>query len=208
MLSQNPFQAVSPEAFSQLGEQTLQVISSYHQQEPLSRGIPKEHLHSEVFRRAASNCFRMVLESLEREGKLVVEQERVYLPGHQVSLNPKEASSKDKIEGVFLQAGWKVPLLDEVLSSLDISRDQARGIVQILAREKKLVKISENLWFHVESINRLRQVLAEYRKQSDRIDVGQFKSLTGVSRKFAIPLLEYLDRERITRRMGDLRLIL
>jgi selenocysteine-specific elongation factor len=138
----------------------------------------------------------------------VLEQERVRLPNHEVSLNPREAFSKQKIEEVIRNAGWKVPSLPEVLSGLDIPSNQARGLVQLLAREKRLVKISEDLWFHAESIARLIRLLAEHRKQSQTIDVAQFKALTGVSRKYAIPLLEYLDCERITRRIGDLRVIL
>jgi selenocysteine-specific elongation factor len=208
LLSQSPLVAVSPSTFECLCQQTVDIVGSYHHEEPLSPGISREQLYSEVLRKSSPICFRTVIDRLAAEKRIVLEQERVRLPSHQVSLSPWEASSKQKIEEVILKAGWEVPSLTEVLAVLDIPSDQARGLVLLLAREKRLVKISEDLWLHADSIARLKQLLAEQRKQSQTIDVAQFKALTEISRKYAIPLLEYLDRERITRRVGDQRVIL
>jgi selenocysteine-specific elongation factor len=77
----------------------------------------------------------------------------------------------------------------------------------LLTREKKLIKVSETLFFHADSIEQVKSKLREYKKQKDRIDVPTFKQLADVTRKYAIPLLEYLDRERVTRRSGQVRLI-
>ncbi|HVN81849.1 MAG TPA: selenocysteine-specific translation elongation factor [Terriglobia bacterium] len=208
LLNRNPVQALSRPVFEGLCQQTLEAVRIYHLREPLSDGAPKEQLHSEVFRGSPPNSFKAVIEQLTAEGILVSEHDKVRLAGHQVSLNPGEALNKQRIEEQFLKAAWKVPALEEALSGLEIPREQARGLVQLLLKEEKLVKISEDLWFHAQSISRLRQMLSEYRKQSQTIDVRQFKTLTEVSRKYAIPLLEYLDRERITRRVGDIRVIL
>jgi selenocysteine-specific elongation factor len=125
-----------------------------------------------------------------------------------VVLKGAESAAKAQIEEAFLRAGWKVPALEEVLASLTIPPDQARKLVSLLAKEKRLVKISENLLYHTESIARLKELLTDYKKQSAQIDVGRFKDLTDISRKYAIPLLEFLDRERVTRRIGDYRVIL
>ena len=83
---------------------------------------------------------------------------------------------------------------------------KARGLLQVLLRERKLVKLADDLVFHHTALQKLRAMMAERRGQ--RINVAEFKELTGVSRKHAIPLLEFLDRERVTRREGDTRLIL
>ena len=125
-----------------------------------------------------------------------------------MTLNQEELSAKQQIEEAFLKGGWKVPDLEEVLSGLPVPKDQAKRLVLLLTKEKKLIKLSESLFFHADPIAQLKKLLAEYKKKSDRIDVGAFKNLTDISRKYAIPLLEYLDRERITRRVGDSRLIL
>ena len=105
-------------------------------------------------------------------------------------------------------AGLKVPALKDVLAGLRIDRTRAQQIVTLLLREKILIKISDDLVFHRSALDRLRTELAAQKTKAAKIDVAGFKELSGVSRKYAIPLLEYLDRERVTRRVGDERIIL
>ena len=119
-----------------------------------------------------------------------------------------ETESKQTIEQAFASAGLKVPSLKEVLASLKVDKVRAQKIVTLLLREKTLVKVSDDLVFHHKALTDLRQKIAALKSTSPKIDVGRFKDLTGVSRKYAIPLLEYLDRERVTRRVGDERIIL
>ena len=208
LLSPDPVEVMDVNTFEELAEEVCQALKRHHQQEPLSLGVPKEQLFSQIFKRCHPDAARVVIESLLRAKKIQVEQEKVLFYGHQVRLSQTEGSTKDTIERTFLEAGWKVPQLDEVLSGLSVPRDQARNLVAMLSREKKLVKISESLVFHADAIHQLKEILANYKKTSDRIDVGKFKELIDVSRKYAIPLLEYLDRERITRRAGDVRILL
>jgi len=91
---------------------------------------------------------------------------------------------------------------------LKIDKSRAQKIVTLLLREKVLIKVSDDLVFHQTALAGLRQQLLLQKSKSAKIDVGRFKDLAGVSRKYAIPLLEYLDRERVTRRVGDERIIL
>ena len=124
-----------------------------------------------------------------------------------------EAESKKIIEQAFASAGLQVPSLYTVLAGLKVDKARAHKIVTLLLRDKVLMKISEELVFHQSALAELRAQLAAYKTKATvkgvaKIDVGQFKELTGVSRKYAIPLLEYLDRERVTRRVGDERVIL
>jgi selenocysteine-specific elongation factor len=99
--------------------------------------------------------------------------------------------------------------LKEVLAKLPVEAKRAQKLLQILLREGTLVKVSEELVFHRSAMTRLRDLLADYRKQKgERLPIGAFKELTRITRKYAIPLLEYLDRERVTRRVGDERIIL
>jgi selenocysteine-specific elongation factor len=119
-----------------------------------------------------------------------------------------EAESKKKIEDAFATAGLKVPALTEVIGELKIDKVRAQKIVTLLLREKLLIKVSDGLVFHRSALEWLRRELAACKLKSTKIDVAKFKELTGVSRKYAIPLLEYLDRERVTKRVGDAREIL
>ncbi len=130
------------------------------------------------------------------------------LPGRGVVMKEVEAESKDKIEEAFATAGLKVPALNEVIAGLKIDKARAQKIVTLLLRDKALIKISDEFVFHRSALEVLRRQMAAYKIKSATIDVAQFKDLTGVSRKYAIPLLEYLDRERVTKRVGDTRTIL
>ena len=134
--------------------------------------------------------------------------ELVRLAGRGVVMKDEEAESKKVIEQAFASAGLKVPSLREVLAGLKVDKLRAQKIVTLLLRDKVLIKISEELVFHQSALADLRQKVAALKSTTPKIDVGRFKDMTGVSRKYAIPLLEYLDRERVTRRVGDARVIL
>ncbi|MFZ0816892.1 MAG: SelB C-terminal domain-containing protein, partial [Candidatus Sulfotelmatobacter sp.] len=108
----------------------------------------------------------------------------------------------------FSAAGLKVPALQDVIAGLKVDKARAQKIVTLLLRDKVLIKISDELVFHRTALEQLRRELTAYKANSPAIDVAKFKELTGVSRKYAIPLLEYLDREHVTRRVGDAREIL
>jgi len=102
----------------------------------------------------------------------------------------------------------KVPALPEVLAGLRIDKVRAQKIITLLLRDKVLIKISDELVFHGNALAELRRMVVAQKARSPKMDVAKFKELTGISRKYAIPLLEYLDRERITKRVGDSREIL
>jgi selenocysteine-specific elongation factor len=123
-------------------------------------------------------------------------------------MKDEEVESRKIIEYAFASAGLKVPALQDVLAGLKVDRTRAQKIVTLLLRDKVLVKLADDLVFHQSALQELRKQIAAYKTTSAKIDVGKFKDLTGVSRKYAIPLLEYLDRERITKRVGDAREIL
>jgi selenocysteine-specific elongation factor len=134
--------------------------------------------------------------------------ELVRLAGRGVVMKDEEAESKTIIEAAFANAGLKVPALKDVLAGLKVDKARAQKIVTLLLRDKVLVKISDDLVFHQNALLNLRKLMALEKTKSPKLDVARFKDLTGVTRKYAIPLLEYLDREHVTRRVGDDRMIL
>jgi len=181
-------------------------VASFHEKNPLVAGIRKEELRDQA--QAASDVFTAVLEMLVREKKLEAAGEIVHLPGHGVVMKDDEAESHRVIEHAFASAGLKVPALKDVLAGLKVDKTRAQKIVTLLLRDKVLVKISEDLVFHRDALLGLRKRMSSEKAKSPKIDVARFKDMTGVSRKYAIPLLEYLDREHVTRRVGDERVIL
>jgi selenocysteine-specific elongation factor len=184
----------------------IAAVEKFHQQNPLARGMGREQLREQ--KRIPAPIFLALLNDLVRNRNVEVAGDLVRLPGRGVVMKDEEAESKKKIEDAFAAAGLKVPALQEVIAGLKVDRVRAQKIITLLLRDKILIKISDELVFHRGALEGLRRMIAAYKQKSTKIDVAAFKELTGVSRKYAIPLLEYLDREHVTRRVGDLREIL
>jgi selenocysteine-specific elongation factor len=187
-------------------------VAAFHKANPLGEGVSKEELRGRVVRgsrRETAELFRAALDELVAARELAVAGDTVKRAGREIALLPEEAKAREQIERQFESAGLAVPSLKEVLGKLPIEAKRAQKLLQILLRDGTLVKVSEELIFHRAAMARLRELLAGYKKaKGERLPIGAFKELTGITRKYAIPLLEYLDRERVTRRVGDERVIL
>jgi selenocysteine-specific elongation factor len=199
--------AMHPLALQALNRQLVGVLEDFHKKNPLIAGISKEELKLQTDA-SADEVFALVAERLSQGKKIEITGDLVHLPGRGVAMKDEEAESKKKIEDAFAVAGLKVPALNEVIAGLKVDKVRAQKLVTLLLREKALIKVSDELVFHRGALEKLRAEMTGYKKKSARIDVAAFKDLTGVSRKYAIPLLEYLDRERVTKRVGDAREIL
>jgi selenocysteine-specific elongation factor len=197
---------VSRADIEQATEDVRFVLEQYHNQNPLAPGISREELRDRSALSAVS--FELVLRLLTESGKVDLQGELVRLHGRGVQMKNEEAEAKQVIEAAFSVAGLKVPALKEVMAGLKIDRTRAQKIVTLLLRDRVLVKLSEDLVFHRGALDQLKEKVRGMRSQTPQIDIAKFKDATGVSRKYAIPLLEYLDRERVTRRVGDARQIL
>jgi selenocysteine-specific elongation factor len=200
---------VTEQAFTHATNHLRNEVEKFQSSNPLVPGISKEELRERI--RIGPEVFRSVLRKLVEDKKLEVVADLVRLPGRSVVLKDEEAESKKIIEQAFAKAGLQVPALANVLAGLKLDKTRAQKIVTLLLRDKVLVKVSDELVFHHTALANLRGQLAAQKAKATgvaKIDVGKFKSMTGVSRKYAIPLLEYLDRERVTKRVGDERVIL
>jgi selenocysteine-specific elongation factor len=130
----------------------------------------------------------------------------VHLGTHRLALKQDEEQALARIEAAFQGAGLAVPSVKDVLETSGVDAGRARSLLQILLRQKRLVRVSEDLVFHPSALQQLSELLAP--KKGTRFSVPEFKDWTGISRKYAIPLLEHLDREHVTRREGDVRVVL
>ena len=189
-----------------LQQLVVSAVEGFHRKNSLVGGIPREALREQV--RASAEVFHTALDRFSREKKIEVAGDLVRLPGHGVAMKDEEAESKRKIEEAFAMAGLKVPALHDVIVGLKVDKVRAQKIVTLLLRDKVLIKVSDEMVFHRVALEELRRLVTTQKSNSPKMDVAKFKELTGVSRKYAIPLLEYLDRERVTRRVGDAREIL
>jgi selenocysteine-specific elongation factor len=204
-----PLLLIAEPVFQEVSKKLLDRVETFHKANPLLPGISKEELRANLGRRVRTETFQAALTELQRQNKLVTQGELVKKPGTEITLTAEEAKAKQQIEQAFVKAGLAVPSVKEVLMQLAIESRRAEKILQILLREKRLVRVSPELIFHADALEQLRPMLLGYKKtKGERIGVPAFKELTGITRKYAIPLLEYLDRQRLTRRQGDERVIL
>ncbi len=197
-------------AFDELKQVVAGEVATHHRREPLLRGLAKEVLREQFFAHAPIEVFRGVLAALEKEDVLVTEKEVVRLREHTRELSSEDSGLRDRIEQIYQTAGLAAPVLQEALERSGAAGQQGRKILQLLIDSGHLVKVHGEMFFHRAALDELTKKVREYgATQTDRaIDVGAFKDLAGISRKYAIPLLEYLDRQRITRREGDRRIVL
>ena len=208
VLSESPFVVAHGERFRTLLAGAADLVRQFHAANPLLPGIPKEELRERAFRGLSPLVFEAALARLTRERRLEIQGDVVKQAGRQIVLKEDEERARQQIAAAFEGAGLAVPSVKEVLARLPVEPQRARKILLILIKGKTLIKVTEELVFHHSAIEQLRRTLAGYKAGSDRISVPAFKELTGITRKYAIPLLEYLDRERVTRRVGDERQIL
>ena len=189
--------------FQSARERVLKAVREFHRANPLLAGIARQDLRA----RELAGAPPFVLEALLAASReLTVEGETVRLGSHTLVLNEAEEQARTAIERAFEQAGLAAPEVSQVLAHSGVEAARARTLLEILVREKRLARVDSELVFHHAAIERLRQMLAG--RRGARFSVPEFKEWTGISRKYAIPLLEYLDRQHVTRREGDQRLIL
>jgi selenocysteine-specific elongation factor len=197
---------VDAPATAALQQTIVNSVEGFHRKNSLVGGIAREALREQA--KASTEVFTACLDLLAREKKIETVGDLVRLPGRGVAMKDDEAESKKQIEDAFASAGLKVPALHEVIAGLKVDKSRAQKIVTLLLRDKILIKISDELVFHRSALEELRRLVMMQKTKSSKMDVAKFKELTGVSRKYAIPLLEYLDREHVTKRIGDTREIL
>jgi len=209
VVSEQSFLVVSPEVVASCADRLSKEVERFHRVNPLVEAISKEDLRTRCASALHADIFRAALEDAVSAGKLALAGDVVKRAGRSVELQPGEARAKEQIEREFARGGLAAPGIEAVLTALSMEMNQAQKIFQLLLRERVLLKISSDVVLHHQAVDHARALLAEYKRtRGDRLAVADFKELAGVSRKYAIPLLEYFDRAGVTRRVGDYRVIL
>ncbi|MCW5981793.1 MAG: selenocysteine-specific translation elongation factor [Bryobacteraceae bacterium] len=188
--------------FEELAARIRGVLKEFHRSNPLLPGISKEQLRSQELAGAPP----FLLDALIRAARdIAADGETVRLASHRVTFKQDEEEALGRIEAAFERAGLQVPATTAVLAAAGVEAARARTLLQILLRDRRLIRVGEDLVFHPSAIASVKGLLAG--RKGRRFTVPEFKDWTGVSRKYAIPLLEYLDREKVTRREGDARVV-
>lgn len=207
-MSPAPPTLIAESVFADATTRTMAYVDGFHRENPLSPGVGREELKRRLFERASPVVFQKVLEELFRTERLASAQEIVHTFGREVTLSDDEAGMRESLAGQFRASGLAAPSPDEVIRKLKLKPQTARKIIQLMIRDGEVVKISDEFFLDRTTLDDLIARIRALKPGTPRIAVGDFKEMTGVSRKHAIPILEYLDRQRVTRRDGDARIIL
>ncbi len=203
-----PLVLISWASYHALAERLIDLLGEHHRREPLSLGLTREEVRDRIFGQLRPEVFRSVIVRLVEEGKVGAERDALKLAQHRPELTDSDEVTKRALEAAFKAAGLQAGTLEEVAAVTGTRIDLARKLYNLLSAERRLVRIGDFV-FHVDSIEDLKSRIRARKPANPRIDVSVFKEITGgLTRKYAIPLLEYLDRERITRRVGNEREIL
>jgi selenocysteine-specific elongation factor len=208
ILNREPILLASSELVNEYAGRLGEAVAEFHKEKPLAEGISIKDLRVRAGADAGTEMFAAALAQLAAAGEVVAAGDSVKRAGRIVQLSAEETRMRQGIEDAFAQSGLMPPTPTEVFAKLSFDPKRAQSVVQLLNREGVLVKVAEGMFFHARALQGLRRTLAGRKSgHGARISVAAFKELTGVSRKYAIPLLEYLDRNGVTRRDGDERII-
>ncbi len=185
----------------------LDYLKDFHKKNPLQPGAPKEELKTKLPPRMDGRLFNHLLSSLTAEGKIIAEKETIRLAGHTISLKQEEKDLRNKALVLYSQGMLQPPLVKEVSSALGTPENELKPVLQLLTKEGLLIKVKDDLYFHHQALAGLEGKLITFLQKNKEMTPTQFKEISQVSRKFAIPLMEHFDAKKVTMRIGDKRVL-
>jgi selenocysteine-specific elongation factor len=191
--------------FEAMEEMTTTSLETYHRDNPLKAGMSKEELKSKFPMQAADKLFSAVMNQMLKTNTIVQEGEVVKLAEHKVFLGFDQESIKQQVLEIYQSSGLTPPYFKEVTKTLDVDPAVAKDVLMLLVSEGTMIKAKEELFFHTEPYEKLKKRLVDFLTANEEITTPQFKEMTGASRKYIIPLLEYFDAKNVTIRVGDSR---
>ena len=183
----------------------LETIAEYHKNFPLKTGLIKEELRSRTTGSRNPKLFNYIIKQLSQDGIIVQEKEVVRLKEHRVTLAQDQEKARQKIEKIYAKGGLQPPYFKDLKE--DFPGNTAIDVLGVMVKEGLLLKIKEDLYFHRKAVEELEKRLIDFLKKHGEITTPQFKEMTGTSRKYTIPLIEYFDLSQITVRVGDSRVL-
>jgi len=196
-----------PQIMADLKRFSLDYLKEFHRKNPLQSGAMKEELKSKLPPQVDPRLFNHLLSILTEEKKIALEKETVRLFSHTISLKEEEKDLRKQIVLLFSRTKLQPPTVKETLAELGVSERELKPVLQLLTKENLLVKVKEDLYFHRQALEELEGKVVKFLQQNKEMTPPQFKDISQVSRKFAIPLLEHFDGKKLTMRIGDKRVL-
>lgn len=187
-----------------VGNRMLATLQAYHQKNPLKTGVSKEELKSK-FPRISSKLFTLKLNQLAREKNVVVDEKVVRLASHKAALGVDENELRQKIVSICKDAALTPPSVKDLVKMVAAPDKTVQELLAYLVETGELIKVKEGLFYDRYAVGALRERLVSFLQEKGEISTPEFKNMTGASRKYVIPLIEYFDHQHVTIRIGDIR---
>jgi len=199
---------VAASVLKKLTKTLLALLSAYHEANPLKTGLAKEELRSQLKPRPDQKLLNYALNYLSKKGEIIQEKAEIRLTGHEVTLQVDEQAMREQIGNLYLKAELKPANLKDVLAKFtEFPEEQIRQVIDLLLQDGEIIKINEALYFHTSVLDKLKDQVVDFIRKEGEIDAPRFKNMTGLTRKFSIPLLEYFDKIKLTIRIEDKRVL-
>jgi selenocysteine-specific elongation factor len=198
---------IHPQVMADLMSSAQDYLKEFHRKNPLLPGAMKEELKTKLPPQMDVRLFNHLLSTLIEEKRIVAEKDTLRLSSHTISLKEEEKDLRKKIVLLYARGKLQPPLVKEVGSELGVSESDLKPVLQLLIKEGTLVKVKEDLYFHQQAMQELEGKLTQFFQQNKEMTPTQFKEISQVSRKFAIPLMEHFDAKKLTMRIGDKRVL-
>jgi selenocysteine-specific elongation factor len=188
-----------------LSAELLEFLAAYHRRESMKPGVQRGELASSWGRELPPKLMHFLLERLLKKGEIVAEQEVVRLKDHKVSLASDQEKVRETILSAYTEGGATPPNLKDVLEPLGMDARQAGPVLRLLQDQGELTRIKDDMYYHAPALTGIRDAIVGFFADREEMSAPDFKELTGLSRKYLIPVLEYFDKEKLTVRVGDVR---
>ena len=182
-----------------------EILKEYHKKYPLKPGIPKEELRSKVPGRVSTKLFNLLIRHMIKDGAITQEKDNISMSSHQIALQDDQSKIRKELEEAYLGSGIQPPYFKDLVKAISAPSKTARDVLFHMVEEATLIKVKDDLFFHRTTIEKLKKELVDYLMTHDEISTPRFKEMTGTSRKYTIPLIEYFDSIKLTIRIGDCR---
>ncbi|SEL84517.1 selenocysteine-specific translation elongation factor SelB [Stigmatella aurantiaca] len=195
------------EVFEALQRRTVAMLAAFHEREPMREGLSREELRQRLSPELDPRIFQRVTQALVEQGQATLDKDTIRLQGRGRVLTLADEGARARLAAELSQAALAPPTLGELAGKLQLPPARLQELLAVMVREGLLVRVNEALHFDAEALAGLREQLVAYLREHKEISTQAFKDMVGQSRKFVIPLSEYFDRERVTLRVGDKRVL-
>lgn len=192
--------------YQRLGEAILAQLKEFHTRFPMKSGLAMEELRTKLPPEVDARLFQILLNELIQSRKIILEKDKLRLPGHRVSSSDEKGLVK-RVEEALIKGGLQPPSPKELSEAWFEKEEEVQAVFDHLVHEGTLVKIKGGIYFHRTHFEHLKERLIHFLRTNREITTPQFKEMTGASRKYVIPLIEYFDQIKLTLRLGDKRIL-